>query len=397
MKITNVRAVKVAVPFDKFGEWEPVTMWYGTRYASLHSVVFVDTDDDITGVGCARDTSADLILNVLKPRIIGLDPFDVEEIGRITMRSPRAAGQRPDGASAIDNALWDIIGKACGKPAYKILGGKVHDKVRCGFWECMKSPEKQAADCKRAVGLGWKSFKVKIGVNPKTDIESVKRIREAVGDDIELGFDINAGYNVPTAIATIKKMERYEPACIEQPVAEWDLQGLAEVKRHVDVPIKCHSFYVNEPNSVLRLIELHAADMLNINPDFIGPLLTCKKVAAVAEAGGIICSGQSSAAELGPALAGWLHLIVSTTAFTGTNETSTHLLEKSGDIITKPFKVVDSCLTAPEGPGLGVDVDEAKLKKWSKAYDEGLYVRKAGLPRADPYYTGMSLHHEMKF
>jgi L-alanine-DL-glutamate epimerase-like enolase superfamily enzyme len=261
----------------------------------------------------------------------------------------------------------------------------------------MKSPEKQAADCKRAVGLGWKSFKVKIGVNPKTDIESVKRIREAVGDDIELGFDINAGYNVPTAIATIKKMERYEPACIEQPVAEWDLQGLAEVKRHVDVPIKCHSFYVNEPNSVLRLIELHAADMLNINPDFIGPLLTCKKVAAVAEAGRIICSGQSSAAELGPALAGWLHLIVSTTAFTGTNETSTHLLEKSGDIITKPFKVVDSCLTAPEGPGLGVDVDEAKLKKWSKAYDEGLYVRKAGLPRADPYYTGMSLHHEMKF
>lgn len=397
MKITNVRVVKVAVPFDKFGEWEPVTMWYGTRYASLHSVVFVDTDDNITGVGCARDTSADLILNVLKPRIIGLDPFDVEKIGRITMRSPRAAGQRPDSASAIDNALWDIIGKACGKPAYKILGGKVHDKVRCGFWECMKSPEKQAADCKKAVELGWKSFKVKIGINPKTDIESVKRIREAVGDDVELGFDINAGYSVPTAIATIKKMERYEPACIEQPVAEWDLEGLAEVKRHVDVPIKCHSFYVNEPNSVLRLIELHAADMLNINPDFIGPLLTCKKVAAVAEAGGIICSGQSSAAELGPALAGWLHLIVSTTAFTGTNETSTHLLGKSGDIITEPFKVVDSCLTAPERSGLGVDVDEVKLKKWSKAYDDGLYVRKAGLPRGDPYYTGMSLHHEIKF
>lgn len=397
MKISNIRVVKVAVPFDKFGEWAPVTMWYGARYASTHSVVFVETDENITGVGCARDTSEDLILNTLRPRMMGLDPFDVEEIARLSMKMRGAAGRRPDASAAIDNALWDIIGKACNKPVYKLLGGKVHEKVRCGFWECTKPPDQQAADCKRAVELGWKSFKIKIGVDPESDVESVRKIREAVGNGIELGFDINAGYSVPTAITTIKKMERYEPACIEQPVAEWDLRGLAEVKRHVDVPIKCHSFYVNDPNSVLRLIELNAADMLNINPDFMGSLLTCKKIASVAEAGGIICSGQSSAAELGPALAGWLHLITSTTAFTGTNETSNHLLEKSGDIITKPFKVVDSCLTVPEGPGLGVEIDQDKLKRWNKAYEDGLYKSKAGLSRADPYYTGMSLHHELRF
>ena len=397
MKITEIRIVKVAVPFDKFGEWEPVTMWYGTRYASLHSVVFVETDEGVTGVGCARDTSEDIILNIIRPRIIGLDPFDIEEITRLTTKVQGAAGRRPDGAAAVDNALWDIIGKACNKPVYKLLGGRVHDKVRCGFWECMKTPDKQADDCRRAVELGWKCFKIKIGVDPKTDVESVRKTRQAVGEEIELGFDINGGYSVPTAIATIKKMERYDPACIEQPVAEWDLRGLAEVKRHVDVPIKCHSFYVNDPVSVLRLVELDAADMLNINPDFVGSLLTCKKIAAVAEAAGIICTGQSSAAELGPALAGWLHLIASTTAFTGTNETSNHLLERSGDIITHPFTVADSCLTVPEGAGLGVEIDESKLKKWNKAYEDGLYKPKPGLPRADPYYTGMNLHHELRF
>lgn len=395
MKISDVKVVKVAVPFDKFGNWEPVTMWYGTRYASLHSVVFINTDEGIAGVGCARDKSEDLILNILRPRIIGMDPFDVEEIGRLTMTM--SSGRRPDAAAAIDNALWDIIGKVCRKPVYKLLGGKVHDKVRCGFWECMKTPDEQAADCKRAAELGWKSFKIKIGSNPKTDIESVRKIREAVGDDVELGFDVNGGYSVPTAIATINRMERYDPACIEQPVAEWDLKGLAEVRRHVDVPIKCHSSYVNDPRSVLRLIELDAADMLNINPDFVGPLLTCKKVAAVAEAGGIICTGQSSAAELGPAVAGLLHLITSTAAFTGTNETSNHLLEKSGDIIAEPFKVTESCLTVTEGFGLGVEIDDSKLKRWSKAYNDGLYEPKPGLPRADPYYTGMTLYQELRF
>ena len=395
MRITNIRVVKVAVPFDKFGKWAPVRMWYGTRYASRHSVIFVETDEGVTGVGCARDFSEDLILNTLRPKLVGLDPFEIEEIARLAMGS--SAGRRPDAAAGIDNALWDIIGKACHKPVYKLLGGKVHDKIRCSFWECMEPPEKQAADCKKAVEHGWRSFKIKIGVDPKTDIESVRQIREAVGDSIDLGFDVNAGYRVPTAIATIKKMERYNPSCLEQPVAEWDLRGLAEVKRHVDVPIKCHSFYVNDPRSVLRLIELNAADMLNINPDFIGSVLLCKKMAAVAESGGIICTGQSSAAELGPACAGLLHLITSTTAFTGTNETSSHLIERSGEIITEPFKVKDGLLKVPEGSGLGVEVDEQKLERCKKAYDDNLYRSEPGVIRSDPYYAGMNLYHESRF
>jgi L-alanine-DL-glutamate epimerase-like enolase superfamily enzyme len=275
LRISDVRVTRVAVPFDKFGEWAPVKMWYGTRHASLHSVISVDTDDRITGLGCARDTSEDLILNVFRPKLIRLDPFDVEKIGNLTMRL--SAGRRPDASAGIDNALWDIIGKACERPVYKLLGGKVHDKVRCSFWECMELPDKQAADCKKAVELGWKSFKVKIGVGPKVDVESVRKIREAVGDDVELSFDVNAGYRVSTAIATIRKMERYDPACIEQPVAEWDLKGLARVRHHVDVPIKCHSFFVNDLSSVLRLVDLEAADMLNLNPDFIGSLLLCKR------------------------------------------------------------------------------------------------------------------------
>jgi len=389
MKIINVSAIPVAVPLDLFGNWEPVTMWYATRYASKHLVVSIDTDEGITGVGTCRDTSMSLVLEAFKPSLIGLDPFDVRRIEALTMKL--TAGRRPDAVAAVDHACWDIIGKRCGQPVYKLLGGKVHDKIRCEFWECCKSPEAIATDVLKGIGLGWRAFKIKIGTDPAIDVLRVKAAREVAGDEIELGFDVNDAYTVPTAIRTIKKMEKYDPAYIEQPVPSWDIDGLAEVKKHVEVPILCHSHYVTkDKKTTLELVEKNAADMLNINPDYMGSLLYCQEIAAIAEAGGIIAKGQSTCAELGPANAGLLHLITSTPAFTTTNQNSNHHLEKSGDIITKPFKTVDGCLTVPEDPGLGVEIDKDKVEKWHKAWSNGEYKHKPGLGRADTYYWNMA-------
>lgn len=390
MKITDVRAVQVAVPLAYFGNYEPVTMWYGTRYASRHAIVFIDTDEDITGLGACRDDTVGLVLNTFRPRLIGLDPFDIRNIETLTKNlNP---GGRPDGVAAIDHACWDIIGKACGKPIYRLLGGRVHEKVRCEFWECNRTPERLATDVEKAMELGWKAFKIKIGVSPAADVACVKAAREAAGDGIELGFDVNDAYSVPSAIRAIKKMERYDPSYIEQPIPSWDIVGLAEVKRHVEVPILCHSFYVTkDKKSVLEFVEKRAAEMLNINPDYMGSLLYCQEVCAIAEAGGIIAKAQSSAAELGPANAGLLHLVTATPAFTTTNQNSSHLLEKSGDVVTKPFITRDGCLTAPEDPGLGVEIDEGKLNQWHKAWLEGKYKSEPGLPRSDTYYDNTAL------
>lgn len=388
MKITDVRAVPVAVPFDQFGVWEPVTMWYNTRWSSRHTIVFIDTDEGITGLGACRDRSMDLIQGSFKKNLIGLDPFEIEKIEGLTTRL--RGGRRPDSTAAIDNACWDIIGKACNKPLYKLLGGKVHDKVRVEFWECTKSPEDLADDVKKAIELGWKAFKIKIGTDPATDLARVKAAREAAGDGIELGFDLNDSYSVPTAIRTLKKMEKYDPAYIEQPTASWDIDGLADVKRHVNIPILCHSFYVTkDKRSTLELVNKNAADMLNIHPDYMGTLLYCKEIVAIAEAGGIIPKLQSSCAELGPANAGCLHLVTSTPAFTTTNQSSNHHIEKSGDIITEPFKTKDGNLTIPDKPGLGVEIDKDKLAKWNKAWQDGKWMPEPGLPRTDIYYANL--------
>lgn len=287
---------------------------------------------------------------------------------------------------------WDIIGKVCGKPLYKLLGGKVHDKFRCEFCECNRPPERLALDVKKAVELGWKAFKIKVGLDPATDVACVKAAREAAGDRIVLGFDVNNSYSVPSAIRTIKKMERYDPDYIEQPVEEWNVDGLREVKRHTDVPLLCHSFYVTkDKKSVLEFVNKKAADMLNINPDYMGSLQYCQEVCAIVEAGGIIAKAQSSAAELGPANAGLVHLVTATSAFTTSNQNSSHLLERSGDVIAEPFTVKEGCLTVPEGPGLGVEIDMEKLGQWHKAWLDGKYKDETGRPRSDPYYAMGSL------
>lgn len=393
MKITDVRTVMVAVPFARFGEFKPVTMWYMTRYADLHCVTFIDTDEGITGVGTQGDQH--MIMNQIKPKLIGKDPFNIEEIENGLGTYPALAGRKgvpEDTMAAIDNALWDIIGKACNQPLYKLWGGKVNEPIHVRYWLDCRSPEEQAAEAVKVVERGWKALKVKLGTDPDTDVERVKAIREAVGDKIELCFDINGGYPLSVAINTLKRMTKYNPASIEDPVAcfwPYDagaLDNMADIRKMTGIPIEAHSHGPNCEEFVMAVVNKRAADAIHLNVSFAGSILDCKRVCAVAEAGGLNVTGQSSAAELGPRNAFLLHLITCERAFKGTNDSSTHFLEPpSGDIIKEEFMTVNGTLKVPEGPGLGVEIDEEKLGKYHELYLSGKYHHGPGLGRKDPY------------
>jgi hypothetical protein len=250
MKITDVRTVMVAVPFARFGEFKPVTMWYMTRHASIHCITYVDTDEGITGVGTQGDQQT--IMNLIRPQIIGKDPFDIEKI-EDELGGPGLGGRwrlvSTDTLGAIDGALWDIIGKKCGQPLYKLWGGKYNAPIYVRYWLDCQSPEKQVEEARKAVARGWKAFKVKLGTDPKMDIARVKALREALGDDIELCFDINGGYPLNVAINTIKKMAKYNPAAIEDPVpCIWpydagSLDCMADIRRITGIPIEAHKKY----------------------------------------------------------------------------------------------------------------------------------------------------------
>jgi L-alanine-DL-glutamate epimerase-like enolase superfamily enzyme len=289
--------------------------------------------------------------------------------------------------SAIDGALWDIIGKSCGKPLYKLWGGRVNDKVHVRYWMPCMGPEEQAAEAVKAVDKGWKSFKIKLGTHPKIDVERVKAVREAVGYKIQLCFDINGGYPIGVAINTLKKMARYEPSYIEDPVPNYwpydsgSLEAMADLRRITGIPIEIHSHGPNCLEFARLVVEKRAADAIHLNVSFTGGVLEAKRVCAVAESGGLIVTGQSSAAELGPRNALLLHLITSERAFKGTNDSSTHHL--TGDIIKREFKTVNGTLKVPEAPGLGIEIDDSKLRKYQDIYDSGIYKHEKGLGRKD--------------
>ncbi|MFC2002922.1 mandelate racemase/muconate lactonizing enzyme family protein [Chloroflexota bacterium] len=390
MKITDVRTVMVAVPFARFGEFKPVTMWYMTRYADLHCVTFIDTDEGITGVGTEGDQH--VIMNLLKPVLIGKDPFNIEAVENELEGPLRSWNIHMSTMAAIDNALWDIIGQACNQPLYKLWGGKVNDPVHVRYWMDCRSPEEQAAEAVKVVERGWKAIKVKLGTDPDTDVERVRAIREAVGDKIELCLDINGGYPLNVAINTLKKMAKYNPASIEEPVpCVWPydagaLDSMADIRRITGIPIEAHSHGPNCEEFAMALVNKRAADAIHLNVSFTGSILECKRVCAIAEAGGLITTGQSSAAELGPRNALLLHLMTSERSFKGTNDSSTHFLEPpSGDIIKEEFRTVDGTLKVPEGPGLGVKIDEEKLAHYHELYASGKYRHAPGLGRKDSH------------
>jgi L-alanine-DL-glutamate epimerase-like enolase superfamily enzyme len=382
----------VTVPFATFGKFEPVTMWYGTRYANIHCVTFIDTDEGITGVSTHGDQYT--IMNTVRPKLIGKDPFNIEPIEHSLGDDPLRGRWKlaTDTVAAIDNALWDIIGKACNKPLYKLWGGKVNDPIHVRYWMGCKSPKEQAAEALKAVEGGWKAFKIKLGTDPETDLERVNAVREAVGEKIELCFDINGGYPLSVAINTLKKMAKYNPAYIEDPVPSvWPydpgcLENMADIRRITGIPIEAHNHGPNCEEFVMALVDKRAADAVHLNVSFVGSILECKRICAVAEAGGLITTGQSSCAELGPRNALILHLITSERSFKSTNDSSTHHLEPpSGDIIENEFRTVNGTLKVPEGPGLGVEIDEKKLNYYHQIFLSGKYKHAPGLGRKNTY------------
>lgn len=376
MIVTDVRAVNVCVPLSTFGRLEPVTMWYGTRYAALKTIIFIETEEAIEGIGEAL-APADKTVQDLKRWIVGQDPFDVNAIMR-TINNPGnvldVLGHLQEGlldvTGGISMALWDIIGKAVGKPVYKLVGGRYRDRVECRYWMCAKPPEEQAAEAIKAVEAGFKAIKIKAGLNPEHDLSCVKAIREAIGDRIEIGFDFNGGYSVGKAIRTIKKMERYDPSHIEEPVNSINVRALARVRKHVDVPILCCGPGCTTKERIQELVFSEAADAVNLDLCRNGGFLETQRCASVAEAGGLEASCHSSPGELGIATAAQLHLATATPNWLEPVDSAyVKVLPPSEDIIIKPFEYENGTLTRPDSPGLGVEIDDEKLLKARRRYE----------------------------
>src|SRR5882762_9616844 len=202
------------------------------------------TDEGITGLGevsCTprwsgedQVTAAHFIDTILAPLLMGQDPRDVE---RLSVETGRALFGHPFTKAALEMAMWDILGKAAGLPVYRLLGGKVREFVPTKWSISGVEPARAAEIALWAVEQGFRTMKVKVGIDPEQDVARVRAVRDAIGPGVRLGIDANGAWSVRTAVGMINRLRDFHIYFAEQPVPPGDLDALAQVRRQAGVPV----------------------------------------------------------------------------------------------------------------------------------------------------------------
>ena len=381
MKIRNIETIPVRLPTRRAHQWANLKTPIG-----VYLVVKLVTDDGLTGLGEApalKDWGGDhmryygetptsvaaVIHDILAPAIEGEDPRRIEWIHALM---DQAVKGYPYSKAAIDMALYDVVGKAAGVPAYQLLGGLYREAVPISHSIGLMGMDEAVAEVRRVQEEGIKTIKLKGGVEPGRDVELLRRVREALGPDMNLTVDANNGYkSAKEAVRTTKAMEPYNILYMEQPVE--GLDAMAEVTRRVDTPVMADESAWTTWD-ILEIIEKKAADIISIYSTKPGGLLKAKKVAAIAEAAGFPCNVNGSV-EMGVGNAANVHLAASTAAANlgCVIPVTTPDAEATGriagiyykdDIVTEPFAFVDGAVKVPQGPGLGVELDQEKVERY---------------------------------
>src|ERR1041384_7152381 len=369
MKITRIETIPVDVPIVPQFQ---IRGSLGSHVRSPFLLLRVHTDEGLVGLGevsCTliwsgedQVTAAHLIADFLAPALTGEDPRD---IARLTAKIRRTVAANPFTKSALEMALWDILGKSVGLPVYRLLGGKVRERVPIKMSVSGAEPRRAAELAEWALGKGLKALKVKVGIEPDADVARVKAVRAAIGPEVRLGADANGGWTPRGALAPIRRpVEECSIYFAEQPVAPLDVQWMADVRANVPVPVMAdESCYTLQ--DAMSLARAGAADILSIYVGKGGGIGPARKIAAVAEAAGLTCTVGSNL-ELGVASAAMAHLATATPGV-GAEEFPCDILGPLGyeqDVLTEPIEVRDGAVRAPDKPGLGVELDEAKVARY---------------------------------
>ena len=269
----------------------------GPAYAVL---VRVSTDEGLYGlgtVGAGNGAAAYVLEHHLKPIVVGENPFDVELLWEKMFRSTLNYGRKGlvlEAISAVDIAIWDVMGKATGQPVYNLLGGKTRDRIRvyASRLYAHRSLDELASQAASFVRQGFTALKQRFGYGPndgpggmRRNLELVKTVRDAVGFDIELMADAYMGWDVTYAIKMIRMLEDagMDLKWVEEPVIPDDIDGYAQIRRSVHTPISGgeHEF---TRYGYRELIRKEAVDILQPDVNRVGGITEARKIWAMAAA-----------------------------------------------------------------------------------------------------------------
>ena len=260
-------------------------------------LVEVFTDDGHVGLGnagLAPEVTKQVIDLHLKPLLIGQDPWDVERLWQHMYRKTMAFGRKGIGMvaiSAVDIALWDLLGKSAKQPVYRLLGGRTKERIPV-YASRLYSVElsQLAAEAKRYKDEGYQAMKLRFGWGPvdgargmQQNLELVRTVRETVGDGIDVMADAYMGWTLDYAKRMLPLLEPFHLRWLEEPVIPDDIQGYAELKSCARIPIAGgeHEFTLY---GFRELLEAHAVDYIQFDTNRVGGITQARKIAALAEA-----------------------------------------------------------------------------------------------------------------
>lgn len=382
MKITDVRVLLLSGPIPPERRW---TSDLGTATKIDGAIVFVETDEGITGFGEARGTPAvmkTIVEEQLRPLLLGQDPTRITWLWErmysgvrlgLALRHGRpyhATGSRGEtirAISGVDVALWDITGKALGVPVYQLLGGRVRERVRCyasGGWAPVGKAGEELASY---VAQGFTAVKMRVGGMddedfPRRSVQRVREVRQAIGPTVELMVDAHGALNLPMAMRLSRALEEYDITWFEEPVAVGDdLRGLAELRARTSIPVATGE---NETTrfAFRDIIEARAVDYLQPDIAIVGGLTEACRVAALAHAHGL---------PVVPHIWGTALMWAASLQFAAAMPNCPLLEFCMGynplftDLLTSPVQVgPEGHVTVPTGPGLGVELQPDLERKY---------------------------------
>jgi L-alanine-DL-glutamate epimerase-like enolase superfamily enzyme len=363
MKISKVEAIPFRIPLRKTTKWAT-----GSQDAAEHVLVKVYTDEGIIGFAEAPprpmiygESIASIkyaIENWFGPMVSGMSPFEIE---RMWDKFNPIAGNFTAKA-AIDMAIYDIIGKCFNIPCYKLFGFW-NNKIKLSWCVNLNPIKDMVEEGKDMIEkYGFKALKLKVGVEPKKDVEMVKTMRKELGDDIFLYVDANQGYDPFTAVKVIREMMEYNIAFVEEPCPIWDKKGRKMVSEKIDIPLMGDESCIT-PIDVMREIELGSLKIICIKTARTGFTLSKKIIHLCEQAGIRNLHGLQGDTSVGTLSSAQLCAAFKNTNYYYPSEISFFLL-LTDDFLKTPIVIEDGFLKLLDDPGLGIIIDEKRFEKF---------------------------------
>jgi muconate cycloisomerase len=368
MKIKRIEPIAVSLPMVK-----PLKMSFEEVKSAENVLARVETDEGVVGWGGAGaaptmtgETVASMAaaIHYLAPRLEGMP---LEDIGAVMARAGNYLYGNSSAKSVVEIALHDALGRATGRPAHELLGTKRRERVAIlRMVGTGKGLEADVEDALRARAEGHVAFKIKVGVaHPREDAERTRAICGALDGNgaLLVCADANQGWTPEQAVEYVRAVEDTSLAFFEQPVGAHDIEGMAKVAAASRVPIGCDEG-LHSLDDLKRHHAARAASGFSLKTIKLGGMRPVMEAGLLCEELGMKVNLASKMAETGICTAALLHLAAALPAVDwGVGFSSQYLVD---DILKTPHTFANGHVTLPAGPGLGIEVDEAKVRRYAR-------------------------------